>query len=44
MDASKAKWLRELEVKNAEHKRIVADQIPVMTLMKELLAKDRWYP
>ena len=40
MDASKAKWLRELEIENAKLKRIVADQMLDMSSMKELLAKN----
>ena len=39
MDASEAKRLRELEAENAKLRRIVADQMPDMTSMKELLAK-----
>lgn len=40
MDASEAKWLRELEAENAKLKRIVADQMLDMSSMKELLAKN----
>ena len=40
MDASEARRLRELEIENAKLKRIVADQMPDMSSMKELLAKN----
>lgn len=39
MEASDAKWLRELEAENAKLKRIVADQMLDMSAMKELLGK-----
>ena len=38
MEASDAKRLRELEAETAKLKRIVADQVPDMTAMEELLA------
>ncbi|MEM9048555.1 MAG: transposase [Pseudomonadota bacterium] len=39
MDASEAKRLRELEIKNAKRKRIVADQMLDMSAIKDLLQK-----
>jgi len=39
MEASDAKWLRELEIENAKLKRIVADQMLDMSAMKDLLQK-----
>ena len=40
MEASDAKRLRELVAENAKLKRIVAEQVLDMSVMKELLAKN----